>query len=297
LRRSVSALTKNKAGFMFEMESGTWLGDLRVGGRTPVRIVGVVNISPESFYSGSVRQDREAWTRAAEQMAREGADFLDVGAMSTAPYKETAIPLEEEVRRLQEAIPVLKGACGLPICVDTPHAAAATAALAAGATIINDVSGLHGDPAMAAIAAGAQGLVIMATERPGAPADPIAQVTACWQSSLALTRRAGVDPRQIVLDPGIGFFRNGPLSWYEWDLQVLHRLRELTAIGYPLYVGVSRKSFIGRTLDRPDPADRLAGSLAAAVLAVASGAALIRTHDVAATRDAVRMAEAILAVG
>jgi dihydropteroate synthase len=282
---------------MFEMESGTWLGDTRIGGRCPVRIVGVVNLSPESFYSGSVHRDRDAWARIGEQMARDGADFLDVGAMSTAPYKETDIPIAEEIRRLEAAVPVLRAASGLPVCVDTTRAPAARAGLAAGATIVNDVSGLHGDADMAAVAADARGLVLMAIERPGAPTDPIAQVQFSWQSSLALSRRAGIDPRQIVLDPGIGFFRHGPLPWHEWDLQVLRDLARLTDIGYPLYVGLSRKSFIGERLGRPDPADRLAGSLAATALAVASGAAMIRTHDVRATRDAVRLSEAILRRG
>jgi len=279
---------------MIDMESSTWLGDTRIGPGCPVRVVGVVNLSPESFYSESVSQVKDAWASAAAAMARDGADFLNVGAMSTAPYQETQIPLETEIARLQAAIPVLRAESGLPICVDTQRAAAARAALAAGATILNDVSGLHHDSEMAAVAATARGLVLMAIERPGAPADPLAQVLYSWQSSLALARQAGVDPRQVVLDPGIGFFRHGPLPWHEWDVQVLRGLRRLTDLGYPLYVGVSRKSFIGERLGRPDPADRLAGSLAATVLAVAHGAAMIRTHDVAATRDAVRMAEAIL---
>jgi len=282
---------------MFEMESGTWLGDTRIGGGCPARIVGVVNLSPESFYSGSVHRDRDAWARVAEQMARDGADFLDVGAMSTAPYKETRIPLDEEIRRYEAAIPVLTAASGLPVCLDTKRAQAAAAGLAAGATILNDVGGLYEDDGMAAVAAKARGLVIMAIERPGAPTDPLDQVLYSWQGSLALARRAGIDPRQIVLDPGIGFFRSGPLSAPEWDIQVLRGLRRLTAPGYPLYVGVSRKSFIGARLGRKDPADRLAGSLAATVMAIVNGAAMIRTHDVAATRDAVRLAEDILGQG
>ncbi|MBC7545634.1 MAG: dihydropteroate synthase [Candidatus Sericytochromatia bacterium] len=279
---------------MYQLEQGTWLDTTRVGGGAPVRIMGVINLSPESFYSESVRTGRDALAARAEAMAREGADLLDVGAMSTAPYNDTAIPLAEEIRRLEAAIPIIRAASGLPVAVDSPRAPAAAAALAAGATTLNAISGLHQDADMARVAADAKGVILMAGERPGAPGDPVAQVLHSWQSSLAIARRAGVDPRLIVLDPGIGFFRGGPLPWHEWDIQVLRQLRRLTDIGYPLFVGVSRKSFIGERLQRPDPADRLAGSLAAATLAVSQGAAVIRTHDVGATRDAVRLAEIIL---
>lgn len=274
--------------------SGFALDTLSVGGRGPVRVVGVINLSPESFYGGSVRTAADEVAAQAERMAREGADMLDLGAMSTAPYKETRISPEEEIRRLEAAVAVVRQASGLPVSVDTPRAEAAAAALAAGATVVNAVAGFE-DPALAPVVArSARGLVIMARERPGAPTDPLEQVRYSWRQDLAIAREAGIDPRRIVLDPGIGFFRAGPLPWHEWDCRVLRELGRLAEAGHPLYVGVSRKSFIGERLGRPDPADRLAGSLAATTLAVAHGAALIRTHDVAATRDAVRMAEAVL---
>lgn len=274
-----------------------WLDTLVVGGSMPVRVVGVINLSPESFYAGSVRTGIDELADQAERMAREGADMLDLGAMSTAPYKETQISLDEEIRRLEAAVAVVRQAAGLPVSVDTPRAEAAAAALAAGATVVNAVAGLT-DPDLARVVArSARGLVIMARERPGAPVDPVEQVRFSWQQDLAIAREAGIEPQRIVLDPGIGFFRAGPLPWHEWDCRVLRDLGRLTEAGHPLYVGVSRKSFIGERLDRPDPADRLPGSLAATTLAVAHGAALIRTHDVAATRDAIRMAEAVLGAG
>lgn len=282
------------------MESGQRaqrLDSLAVGADQPVRLAGVINVSPESFYAGSVRTLADELAAQAEAMAREGADLIDLGAMSTAPYKETRIDEAEEIRRLEAAVPMVRAASGLPVSVDTPRARPAEAALAAGATIVNAVDGFA-DPALAQVAArSAKGLIIMARERPGRPDDPIAQVRYSWQQDLALAQQAGFDPQGIVLDPGIGFFRSGPLPWHEWDCQVLRRLSELQTLGYPLFVGVSRKSFIGERLGRRDPADRLAGSLAATALAVANGAAVIRTHDVAATRDAVRMAEAILGAG
>lgn len=278
------------------MESGQRahrLDSLLVGFGQRVRLAGVINVSPESFFSGSVRTAADDLAARAEAMAREGADLIDLGAMSTAPYKETQIDEAEEIRRLEAAVPLVLAASGLPLSVDTPRAAAAQAALAAGASIVNAVAGFEDDALAGVTARSAKGLIIMARERPGRPDDPIGQVLFSWQQDLALALRAGCDPQRIVLDPGIGFFRSGPLPWHEWDCEVLRRLGELRTAGYPLFVGVSRKSFIGERLGRPDPADRLAGSLAATALAVAGGAALIRTHDVAATRDAVRMAEAI----
>lgn len=277
--------------------SGAWLDSVSVGGDAPVRIAGVINLSPESFYGGSVRMAADSLAAQAEAMAREGADMLDLGAMSTAPYKRTQISLAEEIRRLEGAVALVRRWSGLPVSVDTPRAEAAAAALAAGATVVNAVAGFE-SPELAQVAArSARGLVIMARERPGAPADPIGQVRFSWQQDLAVAREAGIDPGRIVLDPGIGFFRSGPLAWHDWDCQVLRELGRLSEVGHPLYVGVSRKSFIGERLGRPDPADRLAGSLAATTLAVAHGAAMIRTHDVAATRDAVRLAEAVLRAG
>lgn len=270
------------------------LDSLPVGPGQRVRVAGVINVSPESFFAGSVRTATDALAAQAEAMAREGADLIDLGAMSTAPYKETQIDEAEEIRRLEAAVPVVRAASGLPVSVDTTRAAAAAAALAAGAGIVNAVAGFA-DPALARVAArSAKGLIIMARERPGRPDDPIGQVRHSWRQDLELALEAGCDPQRIVLDPGIGFFRSGPLPWHEWDCQVLRRLGELQAAGYPLFVGVSRKSFIGERLGRPDPADRLAGSLAVTALAVAQGAAVVRTHDVGATRDAVRMAEAVL---
>lgn len=277
--------------------SEAWLDSVSVGGAAPVRIAGVINLSPESFYGGSVRTAAESLAAQAEAMAREGADMLDLGAMSTAPYKRTQISLAEEIRRLEGAVALVRRCSGLPVSVDTPRAEAAAAALAAGATVVNAVAGFEIPELAQVVARSARGLVIMARERPGAPADPIGQVRFSWQQDLAIAMEAGIDPGRIVLDPGIGFFRSGPLAWHEWDCQVLRELRRLTEAGHPLYVGVSRKSFIGERLGRPDPADRLAGSLAATTLAVAHGAAMIRTHDVAATRDAVRLAEAVLRAG
>jgi len=270
------------------------LAGLEVGDGHSVRIVGAINVSPESFYKGSVAFDESALRQRAEQMVAEGADMLDVGAMSTAPYLETGISEAEEIRRLIWAIGVLRSVATLPISVDTKRSRPAAAALDAGAAVINDVSGFRHDPAMAEAAARhAQGAILMASEASHGAAEPIATVRTLLQQSLANSDTAGVPRERIVLDPGIGFFRNAALSWDAWDCEIVRRLGELRPLGRPILVGLSRKSFVGKLLGARDPAERLFGSLAATTVAVLNGARLVRTHDVGPTRDAIRMAEAL----
>lgn len=270
------------------------LAGLDVGDGYPVRIVGAINVSPESFYKGSVAADESTLQRRAEQMIGEGADMLDVGAMSTAPYLETAISEDEEIRRLTWAIAALRTTVALPISVDTKRSRVALAALDAGAAVVNDVSGFRHDPAMAQAAAKrAQGAILMASESsPDAP-EPILTVRNLFQQSLILSDAAGFPRDRIVLDPGIGFFRKAALSWEAWDCEIVRRLGELRSLARPILVGLSRKSFIGKLLGRQDPAERLPGSLAATTVAVLNGAHMVRTHDVGPTRDAIRMAEAL----
>jgi len=270
------------------------LAGLDVGDGHPVRVVGAINVSPESFYAGSVALDEDRLRQRAERMAAEGADMLDIGAMSTAPYLETAISEAEEIRRLTWAIGVLRSVVTLPISVDTKRVAVAVAALDAGAVVINDISGFRDDPAMAAVAARrAQGAILMASEASSGASVPILAVRDLLQRSLALSDAAGLPRGRIVLDPGIGFFRKAAVSWDHWDCEVLRRLGKLRTLGQPILVGLSRKSFIGKILGRQDPAERLHGSLAATTVAVLNGAHLVRTHDVGPTRDAIRMTEAL----
>jgi dihydropteroate synthase len=268
------------------------LAGVELGDGHPVRILGVINVSPESFYPGSVPDTEADLRERARRMAGEGADLLDLGGMSTAPYKQTAIDEGEELRRLTAAIAAIRDVASIPISVDTKRAAVARAALDAGARVINDITGLRGDAGMADLAAKrAEGVIVMASPAGREPPDPIGAVQTLLGESLRLAWKAGVPAHRIVVDPGIGFFRSAGLSWQEWDREVLRRLGELGALAHPIAVGVSRKSFLGRILEKPDPADRLVGSLAATVVAVLNGAHLVRTHDVAPTREAIRVAE------
>lgn len=269
------------------------LGGLEVGDGFPVRVVGAINVSPESFYGASVARNRRSLQSLARRMVDDGAALLDIGAMSTAPYQRGAISEAEERRRLVAAVRAVSAVAGVPIAVDTQRASVAAAALDAGASVVNDISGLRNDPHMAAVGRHAGGIILMALEDGPSRAAPIALVSRLLRQALRRATAARIPRRRIVVDPGIGFFRQTRLPWYELDCAVIRQLGRLQRLGVPLMVGISRKSFVGRITAHDDPADRLYGSLAAAAVAVANGAAMVRAHDVAATVDVVRMAEAL----
>jgi dihydropteroate synthase len=269
------------------------LAGVEVGDAFPVRVVGAINVSPESFYTGSVARDRAALQQLAARMVEEGADILDIGAMSTAPYLKGTINEQEEEERMVAAVRTVREAVAVPISADTQRGRVAAAALDAGASIINDVSGLSRDPAMAAVARRAGGLILMACEQGPSTTEPVMMIARLLRACLKRAGAAGVPPQRVVLDPGIGFFRQAVVPWHDLDCIVLAQLSRLHRLGRPILVGVSRKSFIGKITGRSTPAERLHGSVGTAAVAVYNGAALIRTHDVAATVDAVRMAAAI----
>jgi dihydropteroate synthase len=268
-----------------------------VGDRHPPRVMAVINVSPESFYPGSVARGAVEAAERAVLAERLGADFIDVGGRSTAPYKRTEIPVDEEVRRVVEAVRAIKENTSVkaPVSVDTFNARVAEAAIEAGADIVNDVRGLKGDPGMARVVAEYGVPVIVAAHKPSVPEDssPIAIVLEALRESLEIAGRAGVDESRVVVDPAIGFFRPRSPPWYVWDSTVLANLRVLRCFGRPILVGVSRKSFLGAITGRERPEERLPASLAAAAVAVYNGAHIIRTHDPAETRDAALVARFI----
>lgn len=278
------------------------LAGVAVGDGLPVAVMGVINVSPESFHPGSVYRGEEAIVRAALAMVDAGAALVDVGARSTAPYLDADLDEDLESERLTRAVELLAAKLPVPVSADTCRPGPARAALDAGARVINDVSTLR-DPALARLVADrSAGLVLMAAPAPGtrgrgtptAPSrasSPVAVVGELLAAGLRRAVEARIRPDRIVVDPGIGFFRDERIAWPQWDVAVLAKLRALRALGRPVCVGVSRKSFIGAILERSDASERLAGSLAATAIAVMNGAALVRTHDVAETRDVVRVAE------
>jgi dihydropteroate synthase len=252
-------------------------------------VMGVLNVTPDSFSDGGRFFDPGAALDQARRMVAEGADILDIGAESTRPYGDAAaVPLAEEMRRLEPVLPAVV-ALGVPVSIDTIKAKTAAWALAAGATIVNDVWGLQRDPDMAPLVADqAVPVVLMHNREAADPAiDIMADITAFLSRSLEIAARAGIARERIVLDPGIGFGKTP-----EQSVIAIARLGELKSFGLPLLIGASRKRFIDRISPAP-PDRRLGGSLAAHLAAVANGAAIVRTHDVAETVQALRVAAAI----
>lgn len=270
------------------------LAGVKVGDAYPVRIVGVINVSQESFYKGSVRTSSEEIVASALSMVREGADIIDIGAMSTAPYLKTEISTEEEKKRLVSAVKAVKQTVKLPVSADTIRSGPAEAAIKAGADILNDVSGLKSDEIMAKVAAEYDvPLIIVANEKRKGKGAPVERVIIALKQSLNLAQKAGISLEKVVIDPGIGFFRHTELPWYIWDCDVIGSLKKLRVLERPIHIGVSRKSFIGKILNQDKPEQRLYGSLSATAIAVFNGAHMVRTHDVASTIEVVRLAEQI----
>jgi len=252
-------------------------------------VMGILNVTPDSFSDGGRFLDPAGAIEHARRMVAEGADVIDIGAESTRPYgAATPVSLGEEVRRLEPVLAAVAG-LGVPVSIDTMKAQVAARALAAGASIVNDVWGLQRDPDMAGVVARYAVPVIMMHNRETAdPAtDIMADIAAFFARSLDLAERAGIAHDRLVLDPGIGFGKTP-----EQSITALARLDQLKAFGLPLLVGASRKRFIDEVSPAP-PDRRLGGSLAAHLLAVAGGARIIRTHDVAETVQAFRVAAAI----
>lgn len=266
-------------------------GALPLGARTLV--MGIVNVTPDSFSDGGVHERPGDAVAGALRLAREGADILDIGAESTRPGHRQ-VGAGEEWERLAPVLAGLSGVPGLPpVSVDTWKADVARRALLAGASIVNDVWGFQRDPAIAAVAAehGA-GVVLMHNRHEVDPGlDIVSDMLAFLERSAALAAAAGVPEDAIALDPGIGFGKS-----LEQNYRALAALPRLKALGFPILLGVSRKSFIGRLFDpQPAPAHRVPGTVAANAYGALHGADILRVHDVAAAVQAARVVDAIRA--
>jgi dihydropteroate synthase len=279
----------------------TKIGELVVGSESSAKVMGIINVSPESFFKGSVKTGDEQIAAAARQMEQDGAHMIDIGAMSTAPYLETMIPLDEEIRRITSAIRAVENACNLPISADTPRAETASAAIAAGADVINDVTGLKYDDAMADVIAQSGARAIVCAHSRSETTGQISGATTTLRQSVTIARKAGIRDDALIIDPSIGFFRpegRNPfftkmtdLPWYLRDVQVVTQLGKLAALKKPICISVSRKSFIGHLLNLQSPEDRLVPSIACEQVSVLNGASLIRTHNVKEAVQALTMVE------
>jgi len=281
-------LVRQEAGYPGgETNSPDLLARLLALGRPLV--MGVLNVTPDSFSDGGRFFDPAAAIKQASRMVADGADILDIGAESTRPYGgAVAVPSAEEIERLARVLPAAVR-LGVPVSIDTMKASVAEWAVTAGAAMVNDVWGLQRDNELARVVAQCGVPVIVMHNRQAADpsSDIMTDIAAFFSRSLDLAARAGIARQNIVLDPGIGFGKTA-----EQSLTAIARIGELKSFGLPLLVGASRKRFIDKVSPAP-PDQRLGGSIAAHVLAVMGGAAIVRTHDVPETLQALRVAAAI----
>ncbi|MCX5668079.1 MAG: dihydropteroate synthase [Candidatus Omnitrophica bacterium] len=257
--------------------------------------MGVLNVTPDSFYDKGRFFDQKKAVKHALDMERDGADIIDVGGESTRPGAPD-VSVDEELRRVVPVIRAISKKVRAAVSIDTRKAKVADAALKAGASIVNDVSALKGDPGMAGVVAKHRAKIILMHMK-GRPkdmqADPkyidvVKDIARSLKGSIDLAKRAGIKDDKIIIDPGIGFGKT-----VGHNLEILRGLGYFKKLGYPLCVGTSRKSFIGKILGCEDPEDRLAGSLATAAVAAMNGANIIRAHDVGLTRQVLRMVDSI----
>lgn len=258
-------------------------------------IMGVLNLTPDSFYDGDRFRDSEEAVSRAWEIAEEGADILDIGGESTRPGSE-GISAQEEMHRVLPVLESLAGTYPLPISVDTSKSEVARAALELGASLVNDVTALRKDPQIGKEAAEA-GAGLMLMHMRGTPKDMqilppspdiLSEIEVWAEEAVASARGSGVSSDKIILDPGIGFGKTA-----RQNLEILLNLERLAKIGFPLLVGTSRKSFIGEILNRP-PGERIWGTAATVAVSILYGAHIVRVHDVEAMRDVARIIDVLL---
>ena len=264
--------------------------------------MGIINVSPESFYRGSVKITTRSISKLAINMEQEGADIIDIGGMSTAPYLENVIPVEKEMKRVKRAIKIVRKNCKLPISADTPRSAVAREAIKVGVDCLNDITGLKYDENMASVIAesnlpvivGAYGSnKIIKSQSISTATGKMSSTIKLLKDSINIAKKMGIGSNKIIIDPSIGFFRahgKNPfftpmrdIPWYNRDIEIITRLRELQRnFSNPICISVSRKSFIGKLFDSKTE-DRLVPSLVFEIISALNGAKIIRTHNVKET--------------
>ncbi len=262
-------------------------------------VMGILNVTPDSFSERGEFFDRKKAIRHALNMATDGADVIDVGGESTRPgAKEVGV--DEELDRVMPIIESITKSLDIPVSIDTRRAAVAEEAIKAGAAMVNDVSGLKYDPEMARIVA-REDVALIVMHMKGTPQDMqtnptyrnlIKEILESLRESVEMAKRSGVSEDRIAIDPGIGFGKTA-----EHNLRILNNLAEFKSLGRPICIGTSRKSFIGKVLSLDDPKERLSATLATCVAAIMNGAKIIRVHDVREAVQAARMTDSILREG
>jgi dihydropteroate synthase len=258
--------------------------------------MGVLNVTPDSFSDGGLFAGHDAAVGHARSMASQGADIIDIGGESTRPGAEP-LTEEEELRRILPVIERIAAELPVPLSVDTYKARVAQKALAAGASIVNDISGLRFSPDMAQVVAD-HGAAVVLMHIKGTPrdmqvnpvyADVVGEIMDYLEESASIALKAGVGRERILVDPGIGFGKT-----VQHNLEIIDRLDEFKTLGFPIVLGTSRKRFIGTVLNIPEPRDRVEGTAATVAMAIQRGAHVVRVHDVGYMTKVARMTDAIV---
>ena len=283
----------------------TKLGSLVVGKKNGITIMGILNISPESFYKNSIKSTKSQISKYLSDMEENGTNIIDIGGMSTAPYLKTIVSEKVESERITKTIKIIQNLSNIPISVDTCRATVAKDALDMGVDVINDISGLKYDKNMPKVVEKYNpSLILCSYSNRAVKGNPISITKQLLNESVKIAERAQISKNKIVLDPAIGFFRrpsdvknNLPYTkitsdWVQRDVEIIKKLNHLNS-NFPILVSISNKSFLGKLLGKEDPTDRNIGTAIAEMLSIINGASIIRTHNPKITSDVIKMTKSL----
>ena len=284
----------------------TKLGNLTVGGKNEITIMGILNISPESFYKKSVKSTKSQITKYVNQLEENGTNIIDIGGMSTAPYLKTIVSEKVESERVTKTIKIIQNSSNLPISVDTCRASVAKDALELGIDVINDISGLKFDKAMPEVIEKYNPSVILCAYSNKLVSGNHTSITKkLLNESIKIAQKCNISKNKIVVDPAIGFFRRSSdvknklpytkinSDWVKRDIQIIKEL-ELLKTNFPILVSISNKSFLGKLLEKDDPLDRNIGTALGEMISIINGASIIRTHNPKITSDIIKITKSFV---
>ena len=283
----------------------TKLGNLVVGRKNQISIMGILNASPESFYKNSIKSTKSQISKFVSEMEENGVDIIDIGGMSTAPYLKTIVSEKIESERITKTIKIIQNLSNIPISVDTCRASVAKDALELGVDVINDISGLKYDKNMPkTIEKYNPSLILCSYSKKIVKGDAISETKKLLNESIMIAQNSQISKEKIVVDPAIGFFRRSSdvknklpytkinYDWAERDMEIIKKLKLLKTT-FPILVSISNKSFLGKILEKEDPADRNTGTAIAEMLSIINGASIIRTYNPKITSDVIKFTKSL----
>ena len=283
----------------------TKLGDLVVGRKNEITIMGILNLSPESFYKNSIKSTKSQISKYVTELEDNGANIIDIGGLSTAPYLKTIVSEKTESNRVTKTIKIIQNLSNIPISVDTCRASVANDALELGIDVINDISGLKYDKNMPKIIEKYQpSLILCSYSKNIVKGNLISETKKLLNESIKIAQNSNIPKNKIVVDPAIGFFRRSSdvknklpytkinSDWDQRDIEIIKKLKLLKTT-FPILVSISNKSFIGKLLKKEDPVDRNIGTAIAEMMSIINGASIIRTHNPKITSDVIKITKSL----